>query len=47
LFSDATVLADRVQIQQVIFNLMRNAVDAMAETPLRELRVSTRDATII
>ena len=32
MFSDATVLADRVQIQQVIFNLMRNAVDAMAES---------------
>ena len=49
MFSDATVLADRVQIQQVIFNLMRNAVDAMAETPLRELRVSTarRDDHII
>ena len=26
------MLADRVQIQQVIFNLMRNAVDAMAES---------------
>lgn len=45
---DGTVLVDRVQIQQVIFNLMRNAVEAMAETPSRELRVSTaRDGDYI
>lgn len=35
------VLADKVQIQQVILNLIRNAIDAMEDTPRRELRVST------
>ncbi|MCR4281940.1 MAG: PAS domain S-box protein [Bauldia sp.] len=35
------VLADRVQIQQVLLNLMRNAVDAMDETSRRELALST------
>ncbi|WP_423141133.1 PAS domain S-box protein [Parablastomonas sp. CN1-191] len=39
---DATpVLIDRIQIQQVLFNLMRNAVEAMADSPLRELTVET------
>lgn len=41
LTDDAVVSAERVQIQQVIFNLMRNAIEAMAKTPLRELRIST------
>ena len=36
------VLVDKVQIQQVLINLMRNAIEAMAQTPIRELRVSTR-----
>lgn len=37
------VIIDRVQIQQVIFNLVRNAIDAMIETPIemREVAVST------
>lgn len=35
-----SVLADKVQIQQVILNLMRNAIDAMTETKRRELTVS-------
>lgn len=39
------VLADKVQIQQVVLNLMRNAVDAMHESPRRELRVITRQAS--
>jgi two-component system sensor kinase FixL len=35
------VTADRVQIQQVILNLMRNAVDAMAGEERRELTLAT------
>ncbi|MEQ1491619.1 MAG: PAS domain S-box protein [Terricaulis sp.] len=35
------VLVDRVQIQQVIVNLVRNALDAMHEQPERKLKVST------
>jgi two-component system sensor kinase FixL len=34
------VLVDRVQIQQVLVNLFRNALEAMAHSPLRELVVS-------
>lgn len=33
------VLADRVQIQQVLINLMRNAIEAMRDSPKRELTV--------
>ena len=33
------VLADRVQVQQVVVNLVRNALEAMAASPWRELRV--------
>jgi two-component system, LuxR family, sensor kinase FixL len=32
---------DKIQIQQVLHNLMRNAVEAMQETSRRELTVST------
>lgn len=35
------VLADKVQVQQVILNLIRNAIEAMAESPRRELLIST------
>ncbi|MBX9746149.1 MAG: PAS domain S-box protein [Hyphomonadaceae bacterium] len=35
------VIVDRVQIQQVIVNLVRNALDAMHDHPRRELCVST------
>ncbi|MBZ9846882.1 PAS domain S-box protein [Mesorhizobium sp. CA14] len=35
------VLSDRIQIEQVLLNLMRNAVEAMQGLPRRELRVST------
>jgi two-component system, LuxR family, sensor kinase FixL len=35
------VLADRVQVQQVILNLIRNAIDAMMNSPRRELVIST------
>lgn len=39
---DATpVLVDRVQIQQVLINLMRNAVEAMEGSAERELTIST------
>jgi len=35
------VLADKVQIQQVLLNLLRNAVEAMEASPRRELVIST------
>jgi two-component system, LuxR family, sensor kinase FixL len=34
------VLADRVQIQQVLLNLIRNSMDAMEDSPSRELTLS-------
>jgi two-component system sensor kinase FixL len=36
------VLADRVQIQQVVLNLIRNGIEAMVSSPQKELRVSTK-----
>lgn len=36
------VLVDRVPIQQVVVNLVRNAVDAMDGSPRRELRVTSQ-----
>ncbi|MEX1083076.1 MAG: PAS domain S-box protein [Xanthobacteraceae bacterium] len=43
------VLVDKIQIQQVLLNLIRNAVEAMHETPRRELVIATsyRDDGII
>lgn len=35
------VLADKVQIQQVLLNLMRNAIDAMEDSARRDLVVTT------
>jgi len=37
-----SVLADRVQIQQVMFNLMRNAVEAMEKSSERHLTIRAR-----
>jgi two-component system sensor kinase FixL len=38
------VLADKVQIQQVLLNLIRNAIEAMEDTQRRELTISTAQA---
>jgi C4-dicarboxylate-specific signal transduction histidine kinase len=38
------VLADRIQIQQLVVNLVRNAVDAVAKFPNREIRITTKPA---
>lgn len=46
----APVLMDKIQIQQVIVNLVRNAVDAMASVQERNIRITTEqdsDATIV
>lgn len=36
------VLADRVQIQQVLVNLIRNAVEAMEKSPVKRLEIRSR-----
>jgi two-component system sensor kinase FixL len=36
------VFVDRIQIQQVLVNLIRNAIDAMIEAPVRNLVIGTR-----
>ncbi|HEV2558150.1 MAG TPA: PAS domain S-box protein [Microvirga sp.] len=36
------VLADRIQVQQVLLNLIRNAIEAMQDAPHRELIVGTK-----
>lgn len=41
---DDRVLADRVQIKQVLVNLLRNAIEAMSESKERELVISTSSA---
>jgi two-component system sensor kinase FixL len=38
------VLADRVQVQQVVLNLIRNAIDAMQESPARRLTIAAKQA---
>ena len=38
----ALVLADRIQVQQVLLNLIRNAIEAMQDAPRRELVVASR-----
>lgn len=35
------VFVDRIQIQQVLINLIRNAIDAMIDSPIRSLTIST------
>ncbi len=41
--SAETVLADRIQIQQVLVNLIRNAIEAMLDvSPPRRLQIATR-----
>lgn len=35
------VFVDRIQIQQVLFNLIRNAIEAMIDSPVRSLTIST------
>jgi two-component system sensor kinase FixL len=39
------VLADRVQIQQVLVNLLRNAIEAMETAPSRVLRITSAPET--
>ena len=36
------VLVDKVQIQQVLLNLIRNAIEAMEQSPRRELLIASR-----
>lgn len=36
------VIVDKVQIQQVVLNLIRNAIEAMSDFPRRNLKISTR-----
>jgi two-component system sensor kinase FixL len=40
------VMVDRIQIQQVLTNLMRNGIEAMKGSPRRELRVSIRRSSV-
>ena len=35
------VFVDRIQIQQVLFNLIRNAIEAMLDSPVRALTIAT------
>lgn len=37
------VLADKVQIQQVMVNLMRNAIEAMEDSPVKQLTVAAHN----
>jgi two-component system, LuxR family, sensor kinase FixL len=40
----AWVVVDKIQIQQVLFNLVRNAIEAMAEWSRREVMIATAPA---
>ena len=35
---------DKVQVQQVLFNLMRNGIEAMQDQPRRDLMIATKGA---
>ncbi len=37
------ILADKVQIQQVVLNLVRNAIEAMVDSPRKELVIAARE----
>jgi two-component system sensor kinase FixL len=39
--SQDLVFADKVQVQQVVLNLIRNAIEAMADAPTRQLVISS------
>jgi two-component system, LuxR family, sensor kinase FixL len=41
--TSAQVLVDRIQVQQVLVNLVRNAVDAMHDTPRKELTIQVSE----
>ena len=36
------VFVDRIQVQQVVVNLIRNAIDAMVDSPVRSLSIRTK-----
>jgi two-component system, LuxR family, sensor kinase FixL len=38
------VICDRIQVQQVLLNLIRNAVEAMARSPRQQLEIRSRPA---
>lgn len=40
------VMVDRIQIQQVLTNLMRNGIEAMKDSPRRELHVTIRRSSV-
>ena len=42
LISAATVVADRIQVEQVLINLLRNAVEALTPSGVRKIIIKTR-----